>query len=96
MKLAAVCIPMFFVAFSGAALQSDQSVATYPAAVLLQQIVKCEPDGCREKFWQDLDGDGKPEVISTYWVKKDGEMEFVSQKQLAARLWTPPIVRLPE
>ena len=96
MKLATLCISMFFVAFSAAGLHSDQSAVAYPAGVLLEQVVKCEPDGCLENFWQDLDGDGKPEVISTYRVKKNGEMRFVSQKQLAARLWTSPIVRLPE
>jgi hypothetical protein len=96
MKLAGLCISMFFVAFSAAGLHSDQSAVTYPAGVLLEQVVRCEPAGCLKNFWQDLDGDGEPEVISTYRVKKNGEMEFVSQKQLAARLWTPPIVRLPE
>ena len=96
MRLAALGFSMVFLAFPGTGLHSDQNAVTYPAGVLLEQVVRCEPTGCLEDFWQDLDGDGEPEVISTYRVGNNGEMEFVSQKELGARLWTPPLIRLPE
>ena len=53
--------------------------------VVLEQQLVCGPTACLTNFWQDLDGDGRADIVTLYSVGKDGKLKFITQERIVRK-----------
>jgi hypothetical protein len=57
--------------------------------VVLEQKLACGPTACLTNFWQDLDGDGRADIVTLYSVGKDGKLKFIMQERIIRKSGNP-------